>query len=286
MDSELNVADREPNSSIGPISSARLATSGEVLELDDGGALDTQDLERAPRSGWPEAAETASPWIAIADSRPSRREFVLNFLHSQKQLSERFVALSMNDLLGQNGATPANLTLIVCSIGGMSVGDPEVSVHFERILARYPSVPVVILSDLDDPEEVRFALAAGARGFVSTLLDPQLMCAALRLVRAGGKFAPPELFDEWIKMRADTEEVEPASEPIAQCNELTPRQTHVLQLLQKGLPNKVIATTLGMTESTVKVHVRQIMRRLGAKNRTEAALFAQRHLASLKRTVC
>ena len=171
----------------------------------------------------------------------------------------------------------------------MSITDPKVSGYFEQILASYPSVPTVILSDLDDPEEVRFALAAGARGFVSTLLDPQLMCAALRLVRAGGKFAPPELFDEWMRPRgngAALGEDESTAETILHYEELTPRQTHVLQLLQQGFPNKVIATKLGMTESTVKVHVRQIMRRLGAKNRTEAALLAQRNLVPLRRTVC
>ena len=286
MDSESSVLEPETASSIMPVPSTRAASSTEMLGLADSGTLDDHDVEHASQSGLPDATEPWSPWIAIVDSRPSRREFVLNFLHSQKQLSERFVALSTNDLLGQNGKSPGNLTLIVCSIGGMSVGDPEVSVDFEKILARYPGVPVVILSDLDDPEEVRLALTAGARGFVSTLLDPQLMCAALRLVRAGGKFAPPELFDEWIRTRDDTEDFEPDCEQIVQCNELTPRQTHVLQLLQKGLPNKVIASTLGMTESTVKVHVRQIMRRLGAKNRTEAALFAQRHLATLNKTVC
>ncbi len=252
------------------------------LDLDDR-ELDVR--EAAPDHQWGSVAKS-TPWIAIVDFRPCRREFVLNFLHSQKQLSERFAALSLNELLGQRDTLPGGLALIVCSIGGLSVTDPEVSVHFEQILAHYPTVPIVILSDLGDREEVRFALAAGARGFVSTLLDPQLMCAALRLVRAGGKFAPPELFDEWMRPRAEVDEIEPAAEAMAQHSELTPRQTHVLQLLQQGFPNKVIAAKLGMTESTVKVHVRQIMRRLGAKNRTEAALLAQRHPAPVKRTVC
>ena len=232
----------------------------------------------------------ANPWIAVVDAWPCRREFVLNFLRSQAWRAEHILALSVDEILAERGEPRGGPALIVFSVGGLSITDPRVSRDFENLLERFDRVPIVVLSDRNEREEVRLALGAGARGFVSTLLDPQLLCAALSLVRVGGRFAPPELFDEWMIARddagGDAGDDEAAGEPmLPQYNELTPRQTHVLQLLQEGFPNKVIASKLGMTESTVKVHVRQIMRRLGAKNRTEAALLAQR-LAPLRKTAC
>lgn len=248
---------------------------------------------RAPQAVEPdqgsERPACATPWIAVVDARPCRREFVLNFLQRQAMLVERVLALSMEEMVSAHGDAPGRPALIVFSIGGLSITDPSVGRDFERLLETFVGVPLVVLSDRDERDEVRFALAAGARGFVSTLLDPQLMCAALSLVRVGGRFAPPDLFDKWMSGRDDfgTESAddELSDEPPPQSMDLTPRQTHVLQLLQEGFPNKVIAARLGMTESTVKVHVRQIMRRLGAKNRTEAALLAQR-VAPIRKTAC
>lgn len=219
-------------------------------------------------------------WIAVVDSRPGRREFVYNFLRGQEGLSGRLVALTVDELVDGDEAGGHGLAMIILSVGGLSISDPSISSDFERLLGRFHDVPTVVLSDLDASDEAHVALAAGARGFISTLLDPRLMCAALTLVRAGGVFAPPAFFDERLLASAEARAAAddaPMAEPVPQYQELTPRQTHVLHLLREGHANKVIATKLGMTESTVKVHVRQIMRRLGASNRTEAALLAQRH---------
>jgi DNA-binding NarL/FixJ family response regulator len=227
----------------------------------------------------------AGAWIAVIDSRPCRREFVCNFLARQASLGGRIRPLGIDEMLRERGPSDEP-SMLIFSVGGLSVSDPQISGDFERLLGRYDDVPMVVLSDLDARDEAQLALAAGAAGFVPTLLDPELMCAALKLIQSGGKFAPPALFDEWVhatpSARLDDGE-EPAQDLVPQYEELTPRQTHVLQLLQEGYANKVIASKLGMTESTVKVHVRQIMRRLGANNRTEAALLAQRHQEALRR---
>ena len=229
----------------------------------------------------PEAA-----WIAVVDSRPGRREFICNFLAGQDRLAGRIVSLSLEDLFRDRPTPLSDPAMIVYSVGGLSLADPRASADFERLLGRFEAAPVVVLSDLDAPDEAQLALVAGAAGFVPTVLDPHLMCAALVLVQAGGKFAPPEHLDEWahtIHLNRPQRDEQPPEDPVPQYEELSPRQTHVLLLLQEGLANKVIAAKLGMTESTVKVHVRQIMRRLGASNRTEAALLAQRHQEALRR---
>ncbi len=226
-------------------------------------------------------------WIAVVDSRPCRREFIGNFLAAQRLVEGRIVPLAIEDLLRERPTPLGEPSMIVYSVGGLSLAEPRIGADFERLLRRYDKVPVVVLSDVDARDQAQLAIVAGAHGFVPTMLDPQLLCAALALVQAGGKFAPPEQIDEWahanLPNRSDASD-EPAPEPVPHYDELSPRQTHVLLLLQEGLANKVIAAKLGMTESTVKVHVRQIMRRLGAGNRTEAALLAERHQAALRKT--
>lgn len=227
-----------------------------------------------------------SPWIAVVDSRPGRREFICNFLVRQAALNGRVLPLEPGEPPTEPSVPAGRPSMIIFSVGGLSIADPKVSKDFERLHARFEKTPIVVLSDLDAGDEAQLALAAGAHGFVPTMLDPMQMCAALALIQTGGKYAPPALFDEWVQSTPSSR-LDPGEEPtldvVPQYDELTPRQTHVLHLLQEGFANKVIATKLGMTESTVKVHVRQIMRRLGANNRTEAALLAQRHQEALRR---
>ena len=99
---------------------------------------------------------------------------------------------------------------------------------------------------------------------------------AVALVLAGGSYAPPGLLLAADRRPPPSAAArEPSRPPSAAgpvIDRLTLRQREVLALLGQGRPNKVIAQRLSMCESTVKVHVRQIMRKLGAKNRTEVAL--------------
>jgi len=227
-----------------------------------------------------------TPWIAVVDSRPCRREFIAKFLVARDCLDGRIVSLGLDDLCREQPTALGSPSMIVFNVGGMSLTDPRLAVEFERVLGCFDGVPVVVLSDLSAQDEARLALGAGAHGFVPTLLEPSLLCAALALVQAGGKFVPPEQLDDWaqtLHLNCAGPEEEAPEDQVPQYEELSPRQTHVLLLLQEGLANKVIAARLGMTESTVKVHVRQIMRRLGANNRTEAALLAQRHQEALRK---
>ena len=90
---------------------------------------------------------------------------------------------------------------------------------------------------------------------------------ALRLVLAGGTYVPPRL-----------SAASAAPPPGAADAGLTPRQWEVVKLLARGLPNKAIANTLGVTEGTVKVHLIAVFRALGVRNRTAAVIAARRYL--------
>jgi DNA-binding NarL/FixJ family response regulator len=149
----------------------------------------------------------------------------------------------------------------------------------------FGDVPIIVLSDATtalEPQTVRAALKCGVRGFISTrTFEIKTVSAAIRFVTAGGVFAPVDL------LLAD--DVKPESErksAVPLDGLLTPRQTTVLSLLQQGKANKIIAYELGMSESTVKVHIRNIMRKMGATNRTQAIYKLQQLLQDREIEAC
>jgi DNA-binding NarL/FixJ family response regulator len=130
--------------------------------------------------------------------------------------------------------------------------------------------PVIILSDADNPESLIEAFESGARGYIPTASTPaELVVEIIRLVRAGGTFVPPSgLHLQRITRKGLT--------PRTTTNQqFTPRQIAVLNHLTQGKANKAIAYELGLSESTVKVHIGNIMKKMHASNRTEVACRAQ-----------
>jgi len=140
-----------------------------------------------------------------------------------------------------------------------------------QLRERAVTVPVVMLSASDRPQDVRCALAAGAAGYIPKTASSQEMLHALRRILEGDIYVPAPLLAAVSSLRAD--ETAPNQEAAAL---LTDRQLQVLRLLGKGLSNKGIANRLDLTEGTVKLHVSAIIRCLGARNRTEAVMTAER----------
>lgn len=128
--------------------------------------------------------------------------------------------------------------------------------------------PVVVFSARDGIVDVLDSLRNGARAHVLLHLPLDVAVEAIRTVLAGGIYVPPD--KDLSQPRA-----KPAA-PLPHQALLTERQLDVAKALAKGTPNKVIANDLRMSESTVKIHIYNIMRKLNARNRTEVALrFAQ-----------
>jgi DNA-binding NarL/FixJ family response regulator len=133
--------------------------------------------------------------------------------------------------------------------------------------ANHPSI--IVVADEDAADQVVAALDEGARGYVLTSATLSEVMAAIRLVRAGGVFVPASSLMAARRPAAGTGAAKPT-----RGSALTPRQGAVLKALSHGKPNKILAYELGMAESTVKVHVRNIMRKFGATNRTHLAFLA------------
>jgi DNA-binding NarL/FixJ family response regulator len=167
--------------------------------------------------------------------------------------------------------------LVVISTKSAPVSDPWVQTALVNVKQHLLEVPVVLLSDRDDVEDVMDALSNGIRGYINPSIEPEVVFAALKLVRAGGTFIPPHA------IRSVAAKVHNASgctrQQVMTALDLTPRELSVVELLREGKPNKLIATALLMQESTVKVHVRNIMKKLHVSNRTHAASVANRLLS-------
>jgi len=136
-----------------------------------------------------------------------------------------------------------------------------------RLGAERPDLPVLVLSTLESEADIRRALARGASGYVPKSAAPSTLVSAIRLVLNGEIYVPPLVLGQM---------------PPAQSADrrLTPRQMEVLRLLAEGYSNKRIATTLGLSEKTVKTHLASIFRLLDADSRTHA-IAAARHQSLL-----
>jgi DNA-binding NarL/FixJ family response regulator len=135
------------------------------------------------------------------------------------------------------------------------------------IRKRFPHIPVVILSALDDGDTVMKAMRQGAAGFVSKASPTDTLLDALREVLAGEIWLPPEYRDMSGKRRR--------AKTVAERYGLTKSQARVLELLSEGKTNREIAALLDVTEGTVKIHVSAIFKAMGVGNRSQALLLAQ-----------
>jgi DNA-binding NarL/FixJ family response regulator len=151
-------------------------------------------------------------------------------------------------------------------------GRPELLFDQLRALEGLP-VPVVVLAGDDDGQLIGEALRHGVRGYIPTRLPLPVAVAALRLVLSGGTYAPP--------IFTATAPPPPGLPPAAlERLQLSPRETEVLRLLRLGCSNRQIAVKLGISENTVMVHMRHLLRKLGATNRAQAVYKAARMLGA------
>lgn len=133
----------------------------------------------------------------------------------------------------------------------------------------YPSLPVVVLSALEDPATVREALVSGAMGFIPKSSTNEVMLSALHLVLAGGRYLPPAAL-------IGTDEAFGAAPASAADVTLTDRQRDVLALMAQGKSNKQICRELNIAEATVKIHVTAILRTLKVASRAQAIVAVNR----------
>ena len=152
----------------------------------------------------------------------------------------------------------------------------DIENDIRSLKARAPeSRLVVIASDLDQTQMVA-CFAAGVDGYLLEAISPEALRESLRLVMVGEHVFPSQLVALLCSRQARV------AQPVGSTDaDLSDREAEIVMRLAEGMPNKVIAGELAITEATVKVHLKNILRKLGVTNRTQAAVWAiNRRLAS------
>jgi two-component system, NarL family, nitrate/nitrite response regulator NarL len=212
--------------------------------------------------------------VLVIDDHPLVQEGVSAALQS---LADDVTVMAARDA-EQGLATAADnpdldLVLLDLALPGMSGFNLIGKLH-----ERLPSLPVVVLSALEEPENVRHAINAGAMGFVPKSAATRVLIEVLQQVLEGNVTVPLALQSSGPPLShalpGTTTESPTASEP--DVAPLTLRQLEVLSRVCQGKTNKQIATELGLSEKTVKAHVTAIFKVLGVVNRTQAVLVARR----------
>jgi DNA-binding NarL/FixJ family response regulator len=141
-----------------------------------------------------------------------------------------------------------------------------------EVLAVSPEVKVVILTTFERDEYIFGALRAGASGFLLKRTSPEDLIAAIHTVAAGDSLLAPSVTRKVIDRMA--EQPAPDASSADRLVELTPREREVLELVARGLSNGEVAAALVIEESTVKTHVKRILRKLRLRDRVQAVIFA------------
>lgn len=166
------------------------------------------------------------------------------------------------------GEAPVDLILLDLRMPGMESGS-----SVSEVADAFPEAAVVLVSGAAGFDDVRQAIAAGARGFLPKTLSAGHFASAISMVMAGGTFLPAETLQlNGLQVNGDL----PENSIPELASELTTRQQQVLVQLAAGATNKEIGRNLDIAEVTVKLHIRQIFRKINARNRAEAASIAAR----------
>jgi DNA-binding NarL/FixJ family response regulator len=158
--------------------------------------------------------------------------------------------------------------LIVLCIAGKP-NDPETHRQISRLSQQGNPPQTILVSDTEDPDQIVDAIGRGARGYIPTSEPLNVVLEVMRLVRAGGIFVPASSLMAARRLNDGDKAPQQSTNGL-----FTERQAAVVEALRRGKANKIIAYELNMRESTVKVHIRNIMKKLKARNRTEVALMA------------
>jgi DNA-binding NarL/FixJ family response regulator len=195
--------------------------------------------------------------VLCVDDHPLLRQGIAALVGSQPDMALVAQAASGREGIEQFRQHRPDVTLLDLRLPDMSGIDA-----LRTIREEFPEARVVMLTTFEGDFEIQRALEAGARGFLLKSMPPEEVVQAIRLVHAGRKRIPPAVAERLAEHVTD--------------EALTPREIEVLLRIAEGDRNRQVADLLSISEETVKVHVKHIMEKLGAGDRTEAVAVAIR----------
>lgn len=195
--------------------------------------------------------------LLCVDDHPLIREGIAALLRSQADLLLVAEASNGREALERFREHRPDVTLMDLRLPDMSGIDALLAIR-----AEFPDARVLLLTTFEGDAEMRRALAAGARGYLLKSMPPADLLAAVREVHAGRKRIPPEVAAQLAEHLGE--------------EGLTARELEVLRQVAGGNRNRDIAERLRISEETVKVHVKHVIEKLGARDRTGAVAIALR----------
>jgi DNA-binding NarL/FixJ family response regulator len=241
-----------------------IAPEREPIQFDRG---DTLSAEHVARQLDLQSSKAVQKKVVIVESRIFLRECIQRSIQSVMSIPvETLTSFSELD----NRQTIESARLVIISLGETNTQESAEALNIISNLA--PSLPTIVLCSKYNFEVMRAVIAYGAKGYIPMTMGFEIAVEAVRFVLAGGTYVPAEYV-----LSAIPSGVTPSRPPTS--GAITSRELAVVRAIHQGKPNKIIAYELNMCESTVKVHVRHIMKKLRAKNRTDVAIKATTLLA-------
>jgi DNA-binding NarL/FixJ family response regulator len=195
--------------------------------------------------------------ILSVDDHPLLREGLAAIINNQQDMSLVAHACNAQEAIQQYRTHRPDVTLMDLRLPDKSGIDALIAVR-----AEFPEARVIILTTFEGDVEIQRALEAGARGYMLKSMPPKELVEVIRQVHAGKKRIPAQLAAQLAEHISD--------------EDLTPREVEVLNQIAGGNRNRDIAEKLFITEETVKVHIKHIMEKLGASDRTQAVAIGVR----------
>jgi two-component system, NarL family, nitrate/nitrite response regulator NarL len=201
--------------------------------------------------------------VLIADDHPLYREAVRAQIERLFASAEIEEVASLGEVVerAEGDRQPFDLFLIDYRMPGMSLA------ALGSLAKAFPKVPIAVISGTAEAADVRATIHAGARGFIPKTATGKHLAHAIQLLLAGGTSIPAH-----VMLTPGTET--PSTEGPPWLALLTGREVDVLKGVMRGLSNKEIGRELGIAEVTVKLHLRSVFRKMGARSRADAAVIA------------
>jgi len=144
-----------------------------------------------------------------------------------------------------------------------------------------PHARIIMLTVSEDEADLAAALRAGASGYLLKTMEGDALADAISRAMHGASVVAPEMTAKLVAAYRDAANAAPAAEPVTApvsvLEQLSPREQEILRCVARGESNKEIARTLGIAETTVKIHVQHVLRKLGVSSRVHAAVMASNH---------